>query len=139
MYQREDKVNITFGQLTDLYNRNDSLSVNLIYGQHLRNECYKPNQSLKECPNEEEVTTKFITINGQTREVKQEAITRNQIINLAFDYEYGTMSDAECNRYTLIYRIKNKEGWEKSGTLCRGETIKVVDGMRFDVADCSNA
>ena len=146
MYQREDKVNISFGQLNDIRNKyypcEGMMGIDLIYEQHLRNECYKTevySENNKQPKNPNVKDSKTVTINGQVRALDQEVITRNQIICLAFDWDYDTTSELACNIFTLVYHIRNEEGWMKSGTLSRGETIRVVDGMRFDVADTSNA
>jgi hypothetical protein len=141
MYLGTDKVNITFRQLNDLvYKHGDYYSdgiIDLIYSQHIQNECYN-HETLFE-NNEKEKTVKTIIINGNFFSTILKSLSRNQIICWAFNWSYGTMSEFAYNKFTLTYRFKNKEGGEKSGSLQPGEIIKVVDGMKFDVADTSNA
>ncbi len=71
-------------------------------------------------------STKII-VNGHNREVSGKELTFVQVVNLAFE-------DAVFNEVT-VYTITYKRGdsHKPEGTLVEGETIKIKEGMVFNV------
>lgn len=68
-----------------------------------------------------------IIVNGRTRQVSGKELSFVQVVNLAFD-------DAVFNDvtvYTITY--KRGDGHKPEGTLVEGETVKIKEGMVFNV------
>jgi len=71
--------------------------------------------------------TTEIIVNGRARQVAGKELSFVQVVNLAFD-------DAVFNEvtvYTITY--KRGEGNKPEGTLVEGETVKIKEGMVFNV------
>lgn len=68
-----------------------------------------------------------IVVNGTQKTVAKEEMTFQEIVNLAYDNPpYG-----ENTLFTITYR--KGEGNKPEGILAEGESVKVKDGMIFDV------
>lgn len=66
-----------------------------------------------------------IIVNGRVKEVKDKILTFTQIVELAFD----TVNDTN-----IIYTVTYKRGHgNKEGTLVKGDSVKIKDGMIFNV------
>jgi uncharacterized protein YabE (DUF348 family) len=65
-----------------------------------------------------------ITVNGRQKEVTTKEVTYDQIVSLAFD----TPPDPS---QIVVITYRRGEG-DKSGTLVKGGSVKVKDGMIFD-------
>jgi hypothetical protein len=75
--------------------------------------------------NEHTVT---IIVNGRSKEVpKHEEITYEQVIRLAYD----NPPSGDGVQFTVQY--SRGHGNKPSGTLVEGQSVKVKDGMIFDV------
>lgn len=74
-------------------------------------------------------TKKAVTIivNGRQREVEKEEISFDEIVALAFE----TPPYAENTLFTITY--KRGHGNKPDGILSEGASIKVKEGMIFDV------
>lgn len=78
--------------------------------------------------NKEDVKTVTIIVNGQQKIVpKNEEITFDQIIRLAFD----PVPTGDGVQITVQYT--RGQGNKPSGALVEGQSVKVKDGMVFDV------
>jgi multiubiquitin len=72
--------------------------------------------------------TRTIIVNGRPKEVEGKELTFEEIVNLAFDNNPPT---GENIVITVTYS-KGEEG-KKEGTLLPGESVKIKDGMVFNV------
>ena len=77
----------------------------------------------EEHDNDKEVT---IIVNGREKVVKKETISFAEIVALAFENP-----PSENTIFTVTYR--KGHGNKTEGTLVEGETVKVKDGMIFNV------
>lgn len=71
--------------------------------------------------------TTQIIVNGRNREVSGKELSFVEVVNLAFD-------DAVFNDvtvYTITY--KRGDGHKPEGTMVEGETVKIKEGMVFNV------
>jgi len=69
-----------------------------------------------------------IYVNGSAKEVeKNEELTFDQVIQLAFD----NPPTGPTVQFTVVYT--RGVGNKPSGTLVEGQSVKVKDGMEFDV------
>lgn len=68
-----------------------------------------------------------IVVNGREKEVVQRELTFTELVGFAFD---GTPTNGNTI-YTITYR--RGEGNKPEGTLVEGESVKVKDGMIFNV------
>jgi hypothetical protein len=71
--------------------------------------------------------TTQIIVNGRIREVTGKELTFEQVVKLAFD-------DAVFNDvtvYTITY--KRGDGHKPEGTMVEGESVKIKEGMVFNV------
>lgn len=71
--------------------------------------------------------TSQVIVNGRAREVTGKEFTFVQVVKLAFD-------DAVFNEvtvYTITY--KRGDGHKPEGTMVEGETVKIKEGMVFNV------
>jgi hypothetical protein len=71
--------------------------------------------------------TVAIVVNGQKKTVEKEALTFDEVVALAFD----PVPSGENVMFTITYR--RGHGEKPEGTLTEGETVKVKEGMIFDV------
>jgi hypothetical protein len=77
--------------------------------------------------NEPHGHTVAIVVNGQKKTVEKEALTFDEVVALAFD----PVPSGENVMFTITYR--RGHGEKPEGTLTEGETVKVKEGMIFDV------
>ena len=76
----------------------------------------------------EEVKTVTIIVNGRAKTVpKNEEITFDQVVALAFP----TPPTGDGVQFTVQYT--RGQGNKPAGTLVEGQSVKVKDGMEFDV------
>jgi len=68
-----------------------------------------------------------IVVNGRPKEVTEKNLTFDEVVALAFD----PVPSGPNIEITVAYR--RGEGKKPAGTLVEGETVKVKDGMIFDV------
>jgi hypothetical protein len=68
-----------------------------------------------------------IVVNGRAKEVTEKNLTFDEVVALAFD----PIPSGPNIEITVAYR--RGEGKKPAGTLVEGETVKVKDGMIFDV------
>jgi len=68
-----------------------------------------------------------IIVNGQQKQVTQKELSFDDVIALAFD----PIPSGPNIFFTITYR--RGEGNKPEGTLVKGETVKVKEGMIFDV------
>lgn len=68
-----------------------------------------------------------IIVNGREKTVPKTDLTSDQLVNLAFD----DPPTGEFICFTITYR--RGQGNKPEGTLAEGETVKVKDGMIFNV------
>lgn len=71
--------------------------------------------------------TVTIVINGQQKTVEKEELTCDEVVALAFN----PVPTGENVMFTITYR--RGHGDKPEGTLTEGETVKVKEGMIFDV------
>jgi hypothetical protein len=67
-----------------------------------------------------------IIVNGRQKSVSQKELSFDEVVTLAFG-----PPNYDTNVYTVTYQ--KGDGHKPKGTLVRGETVKVKDGMIFDV------
>lgn len=67
-----------------------------------------------------------IIVNGRQKTVSQKELSFDEVVTLAFG-----PPNYDTNVYTVTYQ--KGEGHKPKGTLVRGESVKVKDGMIFDV------
>jgi hypothetical protein len=77
--------------------------------------------------NEGHSHTITIVINGQQKTVEKEDLSFDEVVALAFD----PVPTGENVMFTITYR--RGHGDKPEGTLTEGETVKVKEGMIFDV------
>lgn len=68
-----------------------------------------------------------IVINGREKEVAQQELTFAEVVNLAF----GAPPSGETTTYTVTF--KRGHGDKPEGSLVEGGTVKVKNGMVFNV------
>lgn len=68
-----------------------------------------------------------IIVNGRTKEVTGKELSYAQVVALAFD----SPPTGENVFFTITYR--RGEGNKPEGTLVEGETVKIKEGMIFNV------
>jgi hypothetical protein len=68
-----------------------------------------------------------IAVNGQAKEVAETKLTFNELIKLAFP----TLPTGDNIMFTVRYRHGPKQN--PSGTLLEGESVRIKNGMIFDV------
>jgi hypothetical protein len=68
-----------------------------------------------------------IIVNGRQKTVEKTEISFEEVVKLAF----GSAPAGENTIHTVVYR--RGDGHKPEGTLVEGETVKVKDGMIFDV------
>lgn len=76
-------------------------------------------------PDKEKAFT--IVVNGREKPVTQRDLSFHDVVALAFDNPANTGNTI----YTITYR--RGEGSKPEGTLVEGESVKVKDGMIFNV------
>lgn len=76
---------------------------------------------------EKEIKTYTVIVNGRQKEVNQKELTFWEVISLAFD----NPAPGPQIFFTVAYR--KGEDKKPKGTLVEGDTVKVKDGMVFDV------
>lgn len=88
------------------------------------------NHPVPETPEEEHGHTKEynIFVNGRRKQWKEDDITFEQVVSLAYE---GNPPHGENIIFTVAYR---RAHGNKEGTLVPGESVKVKEGMIFDVA-----
>jgi hypothetical protein len=69
-----------------------------------------------------------IIVNGQPKVVKEEELSFEQLVSIAYD---GNPPGGENWEFTVTYR--KGHGHKPEGSLQPGETVKVKDGMIFNV------
>lgn len=59
----------------------------------------------------------------------------------AHSYTYYELLDLaqQPDESTITYRVKGKNGWEKSGILGFGQSLELIDGMIVNVCHTGNA
>lgn len=78
--------------------------------------------------NTQNIKTVTIYINGEAKEVeKKETLTFEEVVQLAFD---NPPTGANV-QFTVVYT--RGMGNKPSGTLVEGQSVKVKDGMEFNV------
>jgi len=89
----------------------------------------KENRYMSDSKNEDVGHEKAVEIivNGRQKEVKSEELSFEQIVALAFP----TPPTGSNIVYTITYRKGN--GNKPEGTLTPGESVKIKDGMIFNV------
>lgn len=75
--------------------------------------------------NEDQTVT--IVVNGQQKTVEKEDLAFDEVVALAFD----PVPTGENMMFTITYR--RGHGHKPEGTLTEGESVKVKEGMIFDV------
>lgn len=68
-----------------------------------------------------------IVVNGREKEVTQKELTFSEVVTLA----YGAPPNGGNTIYTVTYKRGN--GNKPEGSLVAGESVKVKDGMIFNV------
>lgn len=68
-----------------------------------------------------------IVVNGKEKQVEKDEISFTELVTLAF----GPAPGNENTIYTITY--KRGQGKKPEGTLVSGETVKVKEGMIFNV------
>lgn len=77
---------------------------------------------------EKETKTVTIIINGRAKTVtKNDTLTFEEVVSLAFE----NPQTGDGIQYTVQY--SRGEGNKPSGSLVEGQSVKVKDGMEFDV------
>lgn len=86
-------------------------------------------ENLQEHKREEHAHIKEITIivNGRKREVAKRELSFAEVVALAFD----PVPTGENIVFTVTYR--RGEGHKPEGTLVEGDTVKIKEGMIFNV------
>lgn len=74
-----------------------------------------------------------IIINGRQKMITDKELTFDQIVFLAFD----NPPNGDNVIFTVTYR--RGEGHKPEGTLVKGETVKIKDGMIFNVTATSRS
>jgi hypothetical protein len=69
-----------------------------------------------------------IVVNGREKEVGERELTFTELVGLAFN---GMPATGNNTIYTITYR--RGDGSKPEGTLVEGESVKVKDGMIFNV------
>ncbi len=85
----------------------------------------KEEQNKPDAPGQNKEFT--ITVNARQKTVAGSEITFNQVVELA----YGAVSDNPNIVYTVTY--KRGEGNKSEGSMNKGETVKIKEGMIFNV------
>ena len=80
----------------------------------------------KDNSNEEHGHNVTIIVNGRERIVKKEEISFVEVVALAFDAPQG-----DNTMYTITYR--KGHGNKPEGSMVEGDTVKVKEGMIFNV------
>lgn len=85
-------------------------------------------EDVKEYSKAEDVETVTIIVNGRAKTVpKNEEITFDQVVSLAFP----NPPSGDGVQFTVQYT--RGQGNKPAGTLVEGQSVKVKDGMEFDV------
>lgn len=79
-------------------------------------------------PNTTETKTRTIVVNGREHEVSTKEISYEEVLDLAPDV---TGDATDRSSFTVTFR--RGQGNKPSGTLAEGGTVKVKEGMIFDV------
>ena len=74
-----------------------------------------------------------IIVNGRNKSVENEEVTFDEIVNLAFE----NPPDGESVYFKITYRGGNRD--KPEGTLVEGESVKVRNGMIFNVTPTDNS
>lgn len=86
----------------------------------------KPEDTKHEAPDHQKTTS--IVVNAQQKTVTGDTISYEQLVSLAHD---GTPPTGDGWEFTITYRRGN--GNKREGSLVAGETVKLKEGMIFDV------
>jgi len=70
-------------------------------------------------------STFHIIVNGRPREVTGERITYHQVVALAFPHDLG--------QEQVLYSVHYTGPHMPDGTLAEGQSVKLHDGVKFDV------
>jgi Multiubiquitin len=85
-----------------------------------------PAEAQDEQAHREKVVT--IVVNGQPKQVpSKEEITFKEVVDLAYDNNPPSGPD-------VVITVTYKEGEHKKGSLVEGQSVKVKDGMVFNVS-----
>lgn len=76
---------------------------------------------------EDHEKTRTIVVNGREKEVSQKEISFNEVVTLAF----GSAPGGDNIIFTVTY--KRGHGDKPEGTLVEGDSVKIKDGMIFNV------
>jgi len=74
-----------------------------------------------------------IIVNGRKREVSTKTLTFDQVVALAF----SPVPVGPNVQFSLTYRKGPRRNYE--GTMTEGETVRVKDGMIFDVTETNKS
>ena len=77
----------------------------------------------------EERKTYEIFVNGSKKQWGEKEISFTQVVNLAYN---NNPPNAPGEMFTVVYS-RGGDQKKPQGTLIDGESVKVKDGMRFDV------
>jgi|HubBroStandDraft_5_1064220.scaffolds.fasta_scaffold981999_1 hypothetical protein len=74
-----------------------------------------------------------ITVNGRKKEVSTKTLTFDQVVALAFN----PVPSGPNVQFSVTYRKGPKKNHE--GTMTEGETVRIKDGMIFDVTETNKS
>ena len=84
------------------------------------------NPNINAADSKEQLKQTEIIVNGRQKTVSLKELTFDEVVTLAFG-----PPNYDTNVYTVTYQ--KGEGHKPKGTLVRGESVKVKEGMIFDV------
>lgn len=69
-----------------------------------------------------------IVVNGREKQVEKDELSFSEVVSLAF----GVPTGSDTTIFTVTY--KRGHGHKPEGSLVEGDTVKVKDGMVFNVS-----